>query len=268
MKVRPGIFKSIVLTGILLGSGSFLAAQNRVNPIVFGVCSAMTNSASLKDFGYAYVEGSVGRDLMPAKPDSEFEKKMLEFDSCRLPVIACNSFIPGTLKITGPDAKPDTVLRFAEVAFRRASAVGVRIIVLGSGGARGIPEGFDRQEARNQFVGLLKEMGPLARKYGVTVAIENLQSSECNFINSVGEGTSIAREVNDNNIRVLADIFHMMREHEPPEALIEAGKYLVHCHIAELRNRTAPGMDGDDFTPYFDALKKMGYKGAISIEGS
>jgi sugar phosphate isomerase/epimerase len=60
----------------------------------------------------------------------------------------------------------------------------------------------------------------------------------------------------------------MMRENEGPEALIEARSYLVHCHIAELKDRTAPGMAGDDFRPYLDALKKIGYQGGISIEGS
>ena len=110
-------------------------------------------------------------------------------------------------------------------------------------------------------------MGPIARKYGVTVAIENLQKSETNFINTVGEAFDVAKEVNDPNIRLLADIFHMLREKEGPEALVNAGDYIVHCHIAEIKDRTAPGMAGDDFRPYFATLKKIGYQGGISIEG-
>ncbi|TSA33659.1 MAG: hypothetical protein D4R64_13715 [Porphyromonadaceae bacterium] len=248
--------------------GEFLHSDLSGRQVTFGVCTSLTYADTLKDIGFAYVEGSVGRDLMPGKPDAEFAKKMKEFDTCPLPVIACNGFLPGTLKVTGPAAKPDTVLKYAEVAFRHAASVGIRIIVFGSSGARSIPEGFDRQRAREQFINLLKEMGPIARKYGVTVAIENLQKSETNFINTVREELAIVREVNDPNIRVMADIFHMMREKEGPEALLEAGDYLVHCHIAEIRDRTAPGMAGDDFRPYFAALKKIGYRGGISIEGS
>lgn len=248
--------------------GEFLHSDLSGRQVTFGVCTSLTYADALKDIGFAYVEGSVGRDLMPGKPDAEFAKKRKEFDTCLLPVISCNGFLPGTLKVTGPDARPDTVLRYAEITFRRAASVGIRFIVFGSSGARSIPEGFDRQQARGQFISLLKEMGPIARKYGVTVAIENLQKSETNFINTVGEALTIAREVNDPNIRVLADIFHMLRENEGPEALLKAGKYLVHCHIAEIRDRTAPGMAGDDFRPYFSALKKIGYRGGISIEGS
>jgi sugar phosphate isomerase/epimerase/lysophospholipase L1-like esterase len=246
----------------------FLRTRIPAPEVMFGVCAAMDISGRLKDEGFDFIEGSVGRDLIPPKSDADFARKLVEFDTSRLQVISCNGFLPGTLKVTGQDARQDTVLRYAAVAFRRAAAAGIKFIVFGSGGARSVPEGFDPAQARRQFTGLLRKMGPVARKYGITVAIEPLQKSECNFINTVGEAVDIAREVNDPNIRVLADIFHMMREKEGPDALIRAGKYLVHCHIAELKDRTAPGMAGDDFRPYFAALKKAGYRGGISIEGS
>ncbi len=270
MKNRPLL---ILIAAVLIGlpackPATRIGASAREQGPQFGVCTSLSNASILKQAGFRYLEGSVGRDLMPGKPDEEFQKKMAEFDTCKLPVIACNGFLPGTLKVTGPEARHDTVLSYAEVAFRRAEQAGIRIIVFGSSGARSIPEEFDRSEARNQFVSLLKRMGPVARKYHVTIAIESLQKSECNFINTVTEATSIAREVNDKNIRVLADIFHMMRENEGPSSILDAGDLLVHCHIAELRTRTAPGMDGDDFRPYFEALKKIRYHGGISIEGS
>jgi len=271
-KIRPILATSICLALLSLCAESPVTAKNagtgNLKKPVFGVCTSLANSDNLREIGFAFVEGSVGRDLMPGSPDTAFARKMKEFDTCRLPVISCNGFLPGTLKVTGLSAKPDTVLHYAEVAFRRAKSVGIRFVVFGSGGARSIPEGFDPKLARAQFISLLKEMGPIARKYGVTIAIENLQKSEVNFINTVGEALSIAREVDDPNIRLLADIFHMMRENEGPEVLEKAGKYLVHCHIAELRERTAPGMAGDDFRPYFAALKKIRYRGGISIEGS
>lgn len=262
---------ALIVAAALLFTGCHPAVKV-VSPVPqgirFGVCTAMTNSELLKKDGFAYVEGSVGRDLMPGRPESEFAARRMDFDTCRLPVIACNGFLPGTLKVTGKDARPDTVMRYAEVAFRRAASMGIRIIVFGSSGARSVPEGFDPNKARSQYISLLKRMGPVARKYGVTIALENLQKSETNFINTVGEAMVIAREVDDPNIRLLADIFHMMRENEGPEVLLTAGNYLVHCHIAELKDRTAPGMAGDDFRPYFAALKKIGYHGGISIEGS
>lgn len=58
----------------------------------------------------------------------------------------------------------------------------------------------------------------------------------------------------------------MMKEDEPASAIVKYGEYIRHCHIAEREERTAPGTKGDDFKPYFEALKEIGYKGCVSIE--
>jgi sugar phosphate isomerase/epimerase len=69
------------------------------------------------------------------------------------------------------------------------------------------------------------------------------------------------------NVRVLADLYHMTQKGEGPQSILKAGrKYLRHVHVAENARRTPPGVDGDDFTPYFRALKEIGYRGNISIE--
>ena len=59
----------------------------------------------------------------------------------------------------------------------------------------------------------------------------------------------------------------MLKDNEGPEQIVKYGKYIVHCHIAEKQNRTAPGVVGDDFREYFRALKKVKYRGGLSIEG-
>jgi sugar phosphate isomerase/epimerase len=59
----------------------------------------------------------------------------------------------------------------------------------------------------------------------------------------------------------------MMKENEPPQHLIDAGELIVYVELAEKENRTFPGVEGDDFKPYFRALKIIGYRGPIMIEG-
>jgi len=231
-----------------------------------GVCTSVDNATIALEAGCSYLEEGVRRLLLPDQPDDEFRQKKEAADACGLPVRACNSFLPGSLKSTGPEADHEGVLRFAETAFRRAAEIGIEFIVFGSSGSRRIPEGFDREQAREQFLSLLDRMGPLAQGCGVTIAIEPLQRSECNFINTVTEGAEIVRAVNHPYIRLLADIYHMMREDEGPEAIVAAGDLLKHLHIAEKADRTPPGVAGDDFTPYFRALKAVGYSGLISIE--
>ncbi len=270
---RTEIPKTFVLMLSLITvifSGCSAEQNKRVEKTTFwlsiGVCTSMKNSGKVKAAGYAYIEESVGRLLMPWEPEEKFEKKYTEFRKSALPVEACNSFIPGSLKSVGPDAAHDKILSYVETAFRRAQKIGVKMIVFGSGGSRGIPKGFDRAKAKAQFVELLKKMGPVAGKYDVIVCIEPLNRKECNFINSVGEGAQIAKLVDHPNIKLLADIYHMAREGEPPVEIVKAGSLLYHCHIAENEQRGYPGKNREDLTGYLGALKKIGYRGRISVE--
>jgi sugar phosphate isomerase/epimerase len=184
-----------------------------------------------------------------------------------LQVYSYNGFIPGNLKSTGPKINHDEILKYAETAFRRAQRADSRIIVFGSGGSRRLPKGFPYEKGTEQFTELLRKMGPIAAKYDITVVIEPLNSKECNFINSVKEGTDIARAVDHPNVAVLADIYHMAMDGEVPESIRYAGKLLKHCHLAELKDRKMPGTNNFDFTPYFKALKDINYQGRVSLEG-
>jgi sugar phosphate isomerase/epimerase len=231
-----------------------------------GICTKVDNHKQVKNAGYAFIEEGVRSFLVPAEPEPEFLKNLEKAKASSLPVIACNSFLPGNMKSVGPDPVFSEILQFAETAFKRAKVSGVKIIVFGSGGSRAIPEGFSKEEATRQFIELCKQMGLVAARYRVVVVIEPLNKKECNFINSVAEGGEIVKAVDHPNIRLLADLYHMKMDNEGPENIIKYGKLLRHVHIAEKKGRSAPGTHGEDFTAYFNALKQVRYKGAVSIE--
>ena len=232
-----------------------------------GVCTSIKNHEIVAAAGFDYIEESVGRFLIPDKPEEEFEKNLAILKESEIPILACNGFLPGRLKTTGPETNHPGILEFAETAFRRAQIAGIKRIVFGSSASRNYPDGFDPDKAWTQFADLLKQMGPIAQKYDVIVVIEPLRKGESNLINRVDEGLALAQEANHPNIQVLGDIFHMMREGEEPESFIEARKLLKHVHIAEIEKRTAPGIAGDDLSPYLQALKQADYQGGISVEG-
>jgi sugar phosphate isomerase/epimerase len=256
-------FSSLVFTCTLSFAG-ILCAQNPTPSI--GICTRYTNGEWMQRVGFAYVEEGVSKFLVPNQTDEDFAAILEDAAKYPLPVKACNGFIPSDMKSVGPDAVPVDILRYMETAFKRAQQAGVEIIVFGSGGSRNIPEGFSRSEARRQFIDLCKQMAPIAKKYGVTVVLEPLNSRECNFINSVAEGGEIVKAVNHHNFRLLADIYHMKKDNESPENIVKYGKLFKHVHIAEKQDRAVPGTYNEDFRPYFDALRKIDYKGRISIE--
>ena len=167
----------------------------------------------------------------------------------------------------GKEANHDEVLVWSETAFRRLAQAKGKFIVFGSGSARAVRDGWPMAKAEEQFVALLKRMGLLAEKHGVTVVVEQLQASECNFINRIGEAAKLIRLADHPNIRVLADLFHMVRGGDTPQELKAAMDVVVHIEIAEKDDRTAPGVAGDDFRPFFRVLREANYNGAINIEG-
>ena len=232
-----------------------------------GICG-MGWSEAAKAAGLDYLEANVSGFLMPEKSDEEFAANKALASTIVPPIYSANGFFPGEIKVVGQEADIDRAVKYSETAIRRASEIGIKILVLGSSGSRSIPEGFDRAKAEEQFTGFLKKIAPAAEKYGVCVAIEPLQTSETNFINTVKEGAEIARKTGGKNIKVIADLFHMARMKEDPEDIVTSADKLVHCHIAECEERTAPGVKGDDFTPYLKALKKIKYTGRMSFECS
>lgn len=233
-----------------------------------GVCtSASGNAAVLAASATDFVEENVQGFLAPRDGDAAaWRQRLAAARACGRPILAANCFLPGDLPCVGPAVDRAAIHAWAEVAFLRAREAGIARIVFGSGGSRRIPDGFDRARARAQFVDLLRELGPLAHAQGICLVVEPLNTGECNFITSVDEGAAIVRDAGVDGVRLLADVYHMLRDGEGPESIRRAGDLLRHVHVAERERRTAPGVAGDDFAPYLRALADIGYAGAISIE--
>ena len=231
-----------------------------------GVCASVATMASAVNTGLDYLEENVQALLVPQQDDAAFAAKLAAAGGVAVPIKAANCFLPGALKCVGPAVDMPKLVAYAQTAFARAAQVGIEVIVFGSGGARQVPPGFDVAAASQQFVAFLRELGPLAEAQGVFIAVEPLNRAECNFINSLEEGAALVTAANHPHIRLLADLYHMAREQEEPDELEIYGELIRHVHIAEVAERTCPGIRGDDFRPYLQALKYLNYYGGISIE--
>ena len=244
------------------------AAPVKKAEVAFGITGRIGDARKLKDAGCEYIEEGVGGLLMPTKGDDEFAKRLPEISASLLPVKNCNSFLPGDLKSVGPDAKIDAVLAYANTAFKRARMVGIDIITYGSGGSRKIPKDFPLNDAKKQFIEILKGMGPLAAAQGIRVAVEPLRKEECNFLNNIREVAEMIRAANHPNVGITADLYHMVLGGDVPADLDANVDILHHFHLAEKEKRALPGVAGDDFRGWFGVLAKHGWKGRVSIEAS
>ncbi len=217
--------------------------------------------------GYRYIEESINNSFSPRNVDElQFHKNLDAFRKSKLHLYSCNLFIPGSLKLVGPAVNELAVLGYVDTVFRRCKVAGVKLIVLGSGEARRIPAGYDSVRASKEFILLVRKISELAGAYGITIAIENLNYKETNFVNTLGQAIDIVKAVNTPSFRLTVDIYHMLMEDEPAEVIEQSAGLLVHCHIAEKTDRAFPGKAGVDFRPYFRAMKKVHYSGKIMIE--
>jgi sugar phosphate isomerase/epimerase len=264
LKETASLLAGATSLGLLAGSPGF-GNDTAGFSLPLGVCTSYDKAGLLKQLGYSFVEESVGRFLIPDKAE-QYDKNRLLLQETRVPVRSYIYFFPGNLKSVGPDTHHDAILQRADLALGRARACGSKNIVFGSGGSRAIPDGFDRDKAKAQHIDLCRKMAPLAEKHGVTLAVEPLNRGETNFINSLAEGVDIIRAVNNPWFKLQCDIYHMLKENESPDEIVKYGSYITHCHVAEKESRTAPGVKGDDFRPYFRALKQINYKGGLSLE--
>lgn len=260
--------KYLYLGALLLALTCSLTAQKAALKPGIGISDNLMNDDLLTSAGYAGVLESIGRRISPRTiSDSAFAESLPLLKNRKLPILAFNLFVPADLKLVGPEVDEKAVLAYAEAVLARVSQTDTRMIVWGSGGARRIPDGFDRKVAEAQFVAIARKIAALAGKYHIMLALENLNSGETNFINTVAEALSIIKKVNHPNLRLNADLYHMLKEGEAPAIIRKTKKYLIHVEIAEPKNRTAPGVAGTDFRPYLRELRRVGFHNNIVIEG-
>ena len=233
----------------------------------YGVCVKPEIAPIPAAAGYDFIELHVQRDLKTIENEDAFASELERIRAAPVPAVVANCFVPGHLKITGPEVDSSLLEDYVVTAFERAERAGIDTIVFGSGGARHIPEGFDRDAAWQQLLDFGRMIAPIAKAHGVTVVVEPLNRRECNVFNSVGECAKYVRQVDHRSLRLLVDAYHWAVESDSYDDLVDALPLIRHAHIATYESRLAPGLEDCDFSEFFSALKVGGYNGRLSIEG-
>lgn len=248
-------------------SRATFALTSSKDAVDVGVCAGVEKGEIARKAGCAFMEEGVGKILMPDKPDEAFADHLGILHATNAPGIrSFIYFLPGQLKAVGPDANHDAIVEYAVVAFARAAKTGASFVVFGSGNSRRVPEGFSHEAAMAQFIELCARLAPEAARHNIILAVEQLNRSETNFINTLAQAGEVVLAVSHPNFKMTCDIYHALKEEESPDEIMKFGDHIVHCHIAEKDKRTPPGVMGDDFIPWFRALKKARYQGGISLE--
>ena len=260
---------NIAITSLLFSFIFLLGFKPQPKPILaLGFVAPIEKDSLVYASGFRLIGESVGKMLSPSLSEAQFRSNIEKMKKAKCQVYMCNILFPSKMKIAGPDVNEPVVLAYVDSVFLRANQAGIHNIILGSGGSRRLPDGYDQKKAQADFTLLCGKLAKLAQKHKIMLVLESLETVETNFLLSVKSIAEVVRGVNNPNFKLNADIFHMLREGESPQSIIDAADILVHCEIAEKEKRTVPGVKGDDFKPYLRALKKANYKGPIFMEPS
>lgn len=122
-----------------------------------------------------------------------------------------------------------------------------------------------RADWENSAAGL-REVCRYARDFGVTVGIEPVNRYETYLINTCAQAMELAGMVDEPNIGIHLDTYHMNIEEKDFYAATKlAGKRLCHYHLCE-NDRGVPGTGLVDWEGIFRALGEMNYRGNAALE--
>lgn len=119
---------------------------------------------------------------------------------------------------------------------------------------------------REVLLSELPELTQFAQDSGTCIWLEPLNRYETHFINRLEQAVEICQRVNNPNLRIMADFFHMdIEEVDIAESLKKAKDWLAHIHLAD-SNRFLPGQGHLDFKSPFEVLGEISYKGYMALE--
>jgi sugar phosphate isomerase/epimerase len=180
-------------------------------------------------------------------------------------------------------APPGLHLTTPDAAIRRRSwhvlsclldfcfSVGAPVMVLGSGRQRnaiGIPTAEAVRHLREGLAGLASRAGAA----GVRLLLEPLRSRVTDVVNTLDDARAVIAAVGNPAVSSIFDFHNTTDEREPWDRLVERHFDLVgHVHLNEVDGHhpslgRRPGRARSEFGPFFNAIRRLGYAGWISLE--
>lgn len=239
-----------------------LVPEARGGPFVFwdGLADACTRAATL---GFDAIE------IFPPDAAAVDVATVRELTTRhRLKVAAIGTgggWVKHKLTLTHADAAVRRDARaFIAALIERAGALGAPAII---GSMQGRSEGsVSREQALAWLAEGLAELSALSAGHGMPLLYEPLNRYETNLFNRLGDTARWLETRSLNQVRILADLFHMnIEESDSAAALREAGRWVGHVHFAD-SNRRAIGFGHTAVPPVVAALRDIGYQGYLSAE--
>lgn len=231
----------------------------------YGVIAPDQDADAILAAGADYLEPTIVGNVVVQDLDDRWQPDPALRERAPSPSFAI--LCPGELRLSDPAFPLEQVRDYLRVAFAAVSALARpgATVVLGSGGARRLPEGVPLQEGRRQFACAVQVARDVAAEHGLEVILEPLHRGETDLINTLAEAIEFLDEFGMSEVRVVADLFHIMLEQEPLAVIRAHAGRVAHAHIADT-DRRPPGQGDWPLAEFLQALRSGGYLGHVSIE--
>lgn len=144
--------------------------------------------------------------------------------------------------------------------------LGGETIVVGSPKQRNLEQGVSFEQGWEWATAVFRDAVMLAEQRGVTICFEPLAPSETNFINTAEQAIQFVRQLHTPHFKIILDVKAMCSEEKSiPQIIEESWPNFAYFHAND-RNLKGPGFGDVDFKPIAAALKRVGYKGYVSVE--
>lgn len=236
----------------------------------FSTSEPLQNGELIKSSGLDFIEPGLAKAA--AMPEKEFLAAAARLEEADVPVLSANWFLPPTLKVVGPDVDDKKSLAFLELALGRAAHLGAKAVVFGSPGSRSIPTGWAELEAREQMIRFCRLAAEVIQEsnFDLRIAVEHVNRTETNFLNTFAEALAITREIDRPQIGLAADFYHFAMEGEGSDVMREAADLICAVQLANPDGRCFPKANADipGIDVFFEHLAGIGYRGGVSVEAT
>jgi D-psicose/D-tagatose/L-ribulose 3-epimerase len=182
---------------------------------------------------------------------------------------SCAVLLPSTLRIADPSVPIAQIRQYLDTALGAVGAIarpGAKV-VLGSGAARTIGADVPRERGEARFAEVVHLARDLAQQRDLEIILEPLRREETDLIHSITEAARYLDAHGLEDMRIVADLFHVQHEGESLHAVEEHAGRIGHIHVAD-SGRTPPGQADWPIADFLAALRRGGCTSDVTIECS
>lgn len=212
-------------------------------------------------------------------------KEVMEFDEAALKAVrekirnsgitveVFDNPLPLDKVVAAPDFDWNFYVEYLKKAVNRTALLGARYYVYGNGKTRSSKPGPTEASDIKKNEDMLATLCELAAQANITILLEPLAASLSSRWLGVPENFEYAKKAGIPNLKTLIDYRWFLEEKHSFAIVEQYADFIQHVHIdnplSPFPTRIVPAVgDGHDYSPLFNALKKICYKGIISIEAN